>query len=66
MGGQGQSLHVESEEGGGDGRPGQSTKGCFLMSRRIVALSAESLAESDVMRLGGDLIEQTQKARGQF
>lgn len=62
MGGQGQSLHVENEEGRGDGRPGQSTEGCFLMSRRIVALSAES----DVTRLRGGLTEQTQKAQAQF
>lgn len=31
-----------------------------------MAMSAESLSESDVTRLGGNLIEQTQKAQGQF
>lgn len=55
-----------ARKAGGDGSPGRSTEGCFLMSRTIVAMSAESLAKGDITRQGGDSLEQTQKARGRF
>lgn len=55
-----------ARKAGDDGPPGQSTEGCFLVSRTIVAMSAESLAKGDITRQGGDSLEQTQKARGRF